>query len=392
MPIHIYSKRLVIAVTLYSCLLVAVACESPAPPPDSTATLPLASPTPSAATTQPPATLPTARPSPTSPETKPTIGATPKRATNLEGHFVFVGVDGELWIEDAGAGNARLFYQVNGNGYVNAPSFSPDGKQIAFTASSFTKDGSTSEEIRITNVDGTNPRVVISSNDPKTSIDYPAWSPDGNALFVTQDSSAQPSNEHVEIDRISVNGGALSKVIDDGREANVSADGKKIVFARYDSKTYAASLWIANSGGSGAKRLVDDGTFATLFGARFSPDGQSIVFAASGPPSRKLPGVQGYMQETPGNEGACAVSIVFICLVETAQAHGLPWDLWLVNPTGTKFERLTNIGADSPVPAWSRDGKQIAFFDATGIYLLDWQKKSIHQVSDSRGYGGFDWR
>lgn len=372
--------------------LIAVACEAPTPLLTPTAAISPASPTLDTAT--PPPRVPSfaVQPSPTLSQVKTTPGATPKQTTSLGGHFVFVGVDGQLWLEDAGANNARLFYQVTENGNVNAPSFSPDGKQIAFTVYSFSKDGSTLQEIHVANVDGTNPRVAVSSKDPTVSIDFPTWSPDGNTLFVTQDSSSQPSNEHVEIDRVSVNGGALSTVIDGGREANVSADGKKILFTKYDFKTYTESLWIANLNGSGAKRLVDDGTFATLFGARFSPDGQNIVFAGSGPPTRKLPGVQGYLQETPGNNDACAVSIVFVCLVETAQAHGLPWDLWLVNPTGTKFERLTNIGSDSPVPAWSRDGKQIAFFDATGIYLLDWQTKSIRQVSNSRGYGGFDWR
>ncbi|HEX2999619.1 MAG TPA: hypothetical protein VHR86_05215, partial [Armatimonadota bacterium] len=76
----------------------------------------------------------------------------------------------------------------------------------------------------------------------------------------------------------------------------------------------------------------------------------------------------------------------------SSDTHGLPWDLWLVNLDGTKFERLTSIGADSPVPVWSPDGKYIVFFEATGIYLLDRDSKAIYPISGIGGYGGFDWR
>ncbi len=62
------------------------------------------------------------------------------------------------------------------------------------------------------------------------------------------------------------------------------------------------------------------------------------------------------------------------------------------NPDGTKVERLTQIGADSSVPAWSKDGTYIAFFEATGIYLLDREKNEICSVSHARGHGSFDWR
>ena len=121
------------------------------------------------------------------------------------------------------------------------------------------------------------------------------------------------------------------------------------------------------------------------------------MFAGSGPPRLKLPGLQSYAGQNPqallgsANEGSCYLSLGFICLVERAHAHGLPWDLWLVDPAGTKYQRLTEIGADSPIPVWSTDGKYLAFFEATGIYLLDRENKRIYTVSGTGGYGGFDW-
>jgi hypothetical protein len=77
--------------------------------------------------------------------------------------------------------------------------------------------------------------------------------------------------------------------------------------------------------------------------------------------------------------------------VERVEAHGLPWDLWLVNVERHKFERLIQIGADSPIPVWMHDGKSILFFEATGFYLLDCRTNKITQISSDGGYGGFDW-
>lgn len=90
-------------------------------------------------------------------------------------------------------------------------------------------------------------------------------------------------------------------------------------------------------------------------------------------------------------DNSCLFSLLFICWLARADAHGAPWDLWLVNADTDKFEQLTTMGADSPVPVWSPDGKSIVFFAANGIYLLDRQTKKIKEISSDGGYGGFDW-
>jgi Tol biopolymer transport system component len=84
--------------------------------------------------------------------------------------------------------------------------------------------------------------------------------------------------------------------------------------------------------------------------------------------------------------------ILFTCWVNTAQAHGLPWDLWLVNLDGTEFEQLTKIGADSPYPAWSPDGKYIAFMGFSGFYVVNRETKDGYLISMNGGHGLVDWR
>jgi Tol biopolymer transport system component len=260
---------------------------------------------------------------------------------------------------------------------------------IAFSASAVKPDGSFQYDIRVMNADGSNVRVITVPDNPKAIFVHPAWSPDGKALYFTHAYSVPPATEHNEIDRVSVGGGKYMRVLDEAREAQVSPDGKKIAYYKLEAQTAASSLWVANLDGSGAKMLVDTQTFAALFGARFSPDSQTILFTASGAPKKKLPGMTQLQRR---DDNPCAVEFLFTCWVTSAYAHGLPWDLWLSNLDGTQFTPLTQVGADSPSPAWSSDGKFIAFFEASGIYVVDRDKKVVYPVSHRGGYGGFDWK
>jgi Tol biopolymer transport system component len=377
----IHAAALALAI---SAIVAAVACQSPAPS---------AQPTPPGAA--PGLTIP---PPVAAFQTTPLAG-TPGKVLNLTGSFAFVGNDGNVSLQDANSGSTRILVPTGTQGYGQYPAFSPDGKTVAYSYSSFTKDGQVQSQIRVINLDGSNERAVVSPEDLKITVDLPAWSPDGKELYITQITPVPPSSQRADIYRVSAGGGTMTKVIDDAFEASLSPDGKKIVFQRVDFSTYTASLWIANIDGSDAKQLVDNATFAAMFGMRFSPDSQSIVFAVSGPAKKKLPGLQSYLNQsrdialdTSSQDGSCLVSFLFTCWLGKAEAHGLPWDLYVVNPDGSKFERLTQIGADSPVPVWSKDGKYIAFFEATGIYMLDLEKSAIYTITHIGGYGGFDWR
>lgn len=323
------------------------------------------------------------------------IDGTPGRSLNLKGRFAFVANDGNLTIQDANSGATRVLVPTSSDGYAQSPAISPDGTQVAFSYNIFTPDGFVKSQVRVINADGSGERTIAAPEDLRITLDLPAWSPDGKDIYVTQMHPILPSDQHVEIDRLSAIGGELKLVIDGGYEAHLSPDGKKMTYQRIDFNTFTAGLWVANSDGSDAHQILQNGAFAAIFGARFSPDGQTILFAASGPPRLKLPGLQGYINDEHApiaHLDGCYFSVLSFCLVKTASAHGLPWDLWLVDKEGTKYERLTEIGADSPVPVWSDDGKFIAFFEAAGIYLLDRDKKAIYQLSSDGGYGGFDWR
>ncbi len=291
---------------------------------------------------------------------------------------------------DASTGKDRLVFDGGKEMFGTSPVFSPDGKQIAFSGNAFTKENALLQDIRIMNADGTSPRVLIAPPNPKIAFSYPMWSPDSKEIFFSQSFAVPPSSQHFEIDRVSVAGGPARKVIDDAREAHVSPDGKRLVFQRTDFTTLTSGMWIANVDGTGAKQLVENGTFAYIFGARFSPDSTSIIFAAAGKPQKKLPGYQGRLD----SRESCYLSFGWVCVIERAEAHLFPWEIWLVNVEGTRFEQLTQINADSPVPAWSANGRTIAWLDESGrIFTLDRVTQKVNLLRDTNGgFGGFDWR
>jgi len=347
-----------------------------------------------------------ATPTPALTSTSPSVRATPAgtvtisitrapdaviaaQAAKLPGKFVYARSNGAVMIQDATGANQRALIASNGETLAQYPTFSPDGTQVAYSYNYFNKDGLIVQDLRIINADGTNAHMVAGPDDPRIAFDFPAWSPDGKELYFTQSYPIPPSSEHTEIDRVSVNGGTVTKVLDEGRLAAISPDGKKMAFRRLDLTTYSSSLWVANIDGTDAKQLVSQNDFFDIFAARFFPDSASLVFAASGEPKRKLPGL--LADAKPIDDSSCAISLLFLCVVERASAHGLPSDLYTVDLAATKFERLTHAGADSPYPAFSPDQKYIGFLSEIGIFAVDRQKNNLLQVTSSGGYGGFDW-
>lgn len=328
---------------------------------------------------------PTTAAAPAAPAARSTVvklPGNPGTTLNLTGNFAFVGNDGNLTLLDAKTGTSRVLVPTGTQGFAQFPAFSSDGKQVAYAYNAFTKDGFVKSEIHIINVDGSNDRTILAPSDIKITLVYPRWSADGKSLYITQIAPVQPQGQHAEIDRVDIETGGMNKLVDNAVEASPSPDGKQIAYLQIDFATSLSSLWIANIDGSGAKQLVDNSTFLAMLGLRFAPDSQSIVFAASGPPKKKLPGISLVPSRTD-----CGIPLLVSC----AEANGLPWDLWIVATDGKKFEQLTNIGSDSPVPAW-QSAKYLAFFDVSGINVVDRDTKIIYPISPISGHGSFDWR
>jgi Tol biopolymer transport system component len=197
-----------------------------------------------------------------------------------------------------------------------SPSWSPDGKEIAFVS-----DRSGDEEIYVARADGTRVRRLTLLPGPDLS---PAWSTDGRQLAWSRAGEiwtmgsfgsdkrrivpkAEVWHEHhsptwsgarlvFSSNRVSAfnaelysvrafDGGGLRRltftkgdegVLGDDGMPDFSPDGKRIVFT--SNRDRQAEIYVMNADGSGQRRLTrrpgDD------FSPRFSPSGREIAFTA----------------------------------------------------------------------------------------------------------------
>jgi TolB protein len=146
------------------------------------------------------------------------------------------------------------------------PSWSPNGKRLAF-ASNRTGDW----ELWTTNANGSGHLVQVTHRAGVDSL--PAWSPDGTRLAFDA-----PRNRHYQICVVPAGGGTIT-VLTSGTARNVqpawSPDGSRIAFTSNRSGSF--DIWTI-AVASGTLRRLTTGSDAEIQPA-WSPDGTRILFA-----------------------------------------------------------------------------------------------------------------
>jgi Tol biopolymer transport system component len=143
--------------------------------------------------------------------------------------------------------------------------------------------------------------------------------------------------------------------------ANIVSSGSlsgDIVFQQYDSTTRTQDLWSVRSDGSDAKLIAKDAVEA-----RWSPDGRTILFRSqrdATPDQRSLPTATGS-------------------------------ELYVMNADGSAVKRITSNGYYEVSQTWAPDGRRIAFVGtpdaAPNDSLRVWAEKRQIYVMDTRGGG-----
>src|SRR5262249_51485308 len=159
--------------------------------------------------------------------------------------------------------------------------------------------------------------------------------------------SGQWTDDDMKLEALTLATSQTTSLAKNAQSPTSSAGGALawITLARLGQPGYTLNVLLA--GTSNVKTVVNDSMFVQINRPRLSPDGKQIAFSASG--ALKADG----SLASPG-------AVPSLSLVPSAQAHGLPWDPWVVNVDGTGLKRLAAVGSDEQALAWSSDGQRLA--------------------------------
>jgi len=221
------------------------------------------------------------------------------------------------------------------------------------------------KQIYVSDFDGGNVTAITEGNYPHLS---PSWSPDGRYIAFTSYEHKNPElfifDTQTRIKKRLTNFAGL----DSG--ANFSSDGKWIAYT--SSRGDDTDIFMTNPQGVG-KRLLIEGSGLDV-DPKFSPDGKQIAFVSGrfGNPhifvaamdkgdspkvtSDKRLTYAGWYNATP-NWSPDSDKIVFAGYDKDINR----WDTFMMNPDGSQLERLTLKAGDNESPSFSPNGQLIAF-------------------------------
>jgi dipeptidyl aminopeptidase/acylaminoacyl peptidase len=153
------------------------------------------------------------------------------------------------------------------------PSWSPDGQQIAFRQ----RTGPSRADVVIANADASNPRVLTAALSDSHML--PTWSPNGKTIASLSLSSAQ----NIEFTEVAT--GSTRRFLTQGFPNGVpvsfswSPDSRKLIYSANltDATTAPPAVFRIDLSTDEQDLVVQSGS-----GARYSPDGSQIAYAAVG--------------------------------------------------------------------------------------------------------------
>ena len=189
-------------------------------------------------------------------------------ASNRDGNF-------EIYVMDADGGNQRRLTNNPGNDV--SPSWSPDGKRIAFSSD---RDKPGNSEIYVMDADGQNEQRL--TNDPNED-QYPSWSPDGKRIAFSARREGHFESDFGITDEIYVmdaNGENQQRLTENRQYdwyPSWSPDGKRIAFSsdrKGDLQNF--EIYVMDADGENQQRLTENRAGDQW--PSWSPDGKRIAF------------------------------------------------------------------------------------------------------------------
>jgi Tol biopolymer transport system component len=270
----------------------------------------------------------------------------------------------ELWtIEIATGRETKLF----DNGFN--PSYSPDGRRLAFDA--ILAGG---QRVWVSDTRGRNPRQVTSDSSEAVVHTQPRWSPDGSKLVFRR---IEKLKSDIAVADAATQ--AVSRVTDDyvfDLDPTWSPDGRSIYFS--SSRGGGLNLWRVPVDPAGAPARPAE-QLTTGAGedvqATLHPDGRRLVFAVRGinsdlwrlpvsPETGRTTGAPDAVLGTTRVESRGALSPDGRWMAFNSDRAG-EMNIWLRDSAGV-VRRITSGPGGDYQPMWSPDGTTLLFFSARG--------------------------
>jgi Tol biopolymer transport system component len=169
-----------------------------------------------------------------------------------------------IFVMDANGTHVRQLTQRSGvfRTEDRAPSWSPDGKRIAFVSANTTYRPAGASTIYVINADGTHPRAVRALAKGWPGAGAPSWSPDGTRLLYSTycwfGNCGQPP-VGAQLYTVGLDGKSprqLTRLSGNSLEPRWSPDGKQIVFVRNTRVGPAGDLYVVGADGKGLRRVT----------------------------------------------------------------------------------------------------------------------------------------
>jgi Tol biopolymer transport system component/DNA-binding winged helix-turn-helix (wHTH) protein len=280
------------------------------------------------------------------------------------------------------ASNVKLAPLTAFPGQEVAPSFSPDGTQVAFAWTGDTPGAAEGFDL-YAKVVGTERPLRLTAH-PAAWI-TPAWSPDGRSIAFSRVSSAGESGIYA----VSALGGAERKLVDasfapfwilSASALSWSPDGKLLAYSETPPGG-PVTMWLLSVETLQKTRIKPAVACEDAWNPTFSPDGHTLAFACSssigvwsiyvqplsGGAATRIAAATGF----PG--GLCWTPDGSRIVFATASHPGSGGELWQVSTSGSSPERLL-FAQDAYSPSFSRRGNRLAYarrFETINIWRID---------------------
>ena len=290
----------------------------------------------------------------------------------LQASFVLANPAGLLALDNGGHAIGRIV-DLPAQSAPATPVLHPSGKSVVFalTQQPDKKTGFGSDLYTV-NLDGTGYKPVVQHESDNVFYASPRFDATGNLLYFHRRAAIIQAGSFIgnedSLERLDLRTGERKRLVMNGADPALSPDGKLIVYVHL-TQGQPDGLWVANIDGSNPRPFFKTkDTWWYLQAPRFAPTGCEIVFSAAGHAMSRVP-------EAP---------------VVTTGAHGaahlnIPSELNLAPCDGTSVRVVGQTG-DDVVPAWSPDGKQVAYVGTGAFFVLTLTNGNVRTLAQGQDF------